>query len=40
MAHWRKSHQPASQFDALASWAVGASVLFGVLVLVARHVHI
>jgi hypothetical protein len=40
MAHWRKSYQP-NQFNSLAAWAFGASILLATLALViARHVYI
>lgn len=40
MAHWRKAYQPTSQFNSLAGWAIGTSMLVGVLVFIAKHVYI
>jgi hypothetical protein len=40
MPHWRKSYPQTSQFNSLAIWVVGASMLAGALVLIARHVYI
>jgi hypothetical protein len=40
MAHWRKSYPPTSQFHSFAGWMIGASVLVGALVFIARHVHV
>jgi hypothetical protein len=40
MAHWRKSYPPTSQFNSIASWAIGASMLAGALVFIARHVYV
>jgi hypothetical protein len=40
MTHWRKIHQPASQFNSVAGWAIGASMLLATLGLIARHVYI
>ena len=40
MAHWRKSYSRTSQFNSLAGWMIGASMLAGALVFIARHVHV
>jgi hypothetical protein len=40
MAHWRKSYPPTSPFNSFAGWAIGASVLLGALVFIARHVYV
>src|SRR6202171_5516320 len=40
MPHWRKSYQPTSQFNSIALWATGASMLVGALVFIARHVYL
>jgi hypothetical protein len=40
MPHWRKSYPQTSQFNSLAIWVVGASMLAGALVFIARHVYI
>jgi hypothetical protein len=40
MAHWRKSYPPTSQFNHFAGWMIGASMLVGALVFIARHVHV
>jgi hypothetical protein len=40
MAHWRKSYRRTSQFNSLAFWAVGASMLAGALVFIATHIYI
>ena len=40
MAHWRKPYPPTSQFNSFAIWAVGASMLAGALMFIARHIYI
>jgi hypothetical protein len=40
MVHWRKSIQHRSQFNSFAGWMIGASMLVGALVFIARHVHV
>jgi len=41
MAHWRKSYpSQQSQFNSIAGWAIGASMLVGALVFIARHTYI
>jgi hypothetical protein len=40
MSHWRKSYPPTSQFNSFAGWMIGASMLVGALVFIARHVHV
>ncbi len=37
MAHWRKPHPPTSQFNSIVSWAIGASILLGTIILVSAH---
>jgi hypothetical protein len=39
MPHWRKSYQPTSQFDSIAVWAIGATMLAGAIVFVAAHLY-
>jgi hypothetical protein len=36
MAHWRKSYPPTSHFHSFAGWMIGASVLVGTLMFIAR----
>jgi hypothetical protein len=41
MAHWRKAHQSASQFNSSAGLVVvGTAAFLGALVFIARHVFI
>ena len=40
MTHWRKSYPRTTQFNSLAAWAVGASMLAAALVFIARHVYV
>jgi hypothetical protein len=40
MAHWRKPYPKTTQFNSLAAWAVGSSMLAGALVFIARHVYV
>jgi hypothetical protein len=40
MVHWRKSYPAPSQFNSFAGWMIGASMLAGALVFIARHVHV
>jgi hypothetical protein len=37
MAHWRKAYQPTSQFNSIAGWAIGGTMLVGALVFIALH---
>jgi hypothetical protein len=39
VAHWRKSYPLPSQFSSFAGWMIGASMVVGTLVFIARHVH-
>jgi hypothetical protein len=40
VAHWRKSYQPTAQLNSFAGWMIGASMIVGALVFIARHVYI
>jgi hypothetical protein len=37
MAHWRKAHQSASQFNSSAGLVVGTAAFLGALVFIARQ---
>ena len=39
--HWRKAYRPPSfQFNSVAGWLIGGSVVLAALVLLSRHVYI
>jgi hypothetical protein len=40
MPHWRKSYPPTSLFNSVAAWMIGASLLVGALVFIARHMYV
>jgi hypothetical protein len=40
MAHWRKGHESAAQFNSVAGFVVGAAVVLGALAFILRHVHV
>jgi hypothetical protein len=39
MAHWRKPYPQTTQFDSLAIWAVGVSMLAVALMFIVGHVY-
>jgi hypothetical protein len=38
--HWRKPYRSTTEINSLAAWTVGASMLVGALVFIARHVYV
>jgi hypothetical protein len=38
--HWRKPYRSTSQFNSLAGWVIGASMVLGALFFIARHVYV
>jgi hypothetical protein len=38
--HWRKPYRSTAQLNSLAGWLVGATMMLGALVFIARHLYI
>jgi hypothetical protein len=39
MAHWRKVHPSAAQFNSVARFILGTAVVLGVLAFISRHIY-